>query len=189
MFIVTPYSTTSALPNPLEERRDIEAAVSDRSAFARIYERHVDLVYRHLVFRTGNRDLAEDLTSETFIRALRAIERFEWRGIQLRSWLLRIADSAAADYFRRRANTSNSGVIPEAPTESAEARMERELGAVALYQAIDHLSENQRLVVLLHLGHGLPHTQIAAILGRSDGAIRMLYSRAIRELRRELADD
>ncbi len=176
---------------PTDEAALVADVQRDRRRFGEIYERHAQAVFAHLVMRTAQRAVAEDLTAETFERALRAIERFEWRGIRLRGWLLRIADHLATDRLRRLHRRPTVRLNDEASFgagTSAEEVAAQEAEAARIYAAIDALPTAQRLVLLLRLGQDLPHAEIGQALGRSEGAVRMLYSRAASRLREELSE-
>lgn len=171
------------------DRQRIAAARSDRSAFRELYLDNVDAVYRYILRRTRDPTVAEDLTADTFERALRAIERYEWRGIPVRYWLLRIADRVTADWFRSRgrrptAQLPDDDLLP--PRESAEREVLRRDELTSVRHAIEALSPAQRFVVVLRLGDGLSHRAIAGRLGRGEGAVRMLYQRALQRIRREV---
>lgn len=168
------------------ERRLIEAARRDRSAFRPIYLAHADAVFAYLVRRVRDPSLAEDLTADTFERALARIGKFEWRGAPLRAWLLRIADRAATDWLRRAhrrpmAELPPDDLLPNRPSaEQGAVRRERNAQIV---EAINVLPAAQRQVVLMRLGEGVGHAEIARRLGRSEGAVRMLYTRGLRRVR------
>src|SRR5262245_41547511 len=111
------------------ERRMIEAAQMDSRAFAELYARHFDRVYAFAVTRTESRGDAEEVTAETFARALRNLGRFEWRGVPFSAWLLQIAARAAADQYRRRrreapldAAGDGAAAVPDAELADVEAR-------------------------------------------------------------------
>ncbi len=179
--------------SPADDRLLVAAAQAESSAFAAIYERHVRQVYRYVMGRTGNTDLSEDLTAETFERAFRAIERYEWRGAPLISWLLRIADRACSDWYRHsgrkqegsyEAAVANLPGMPSAEEEAIQAESD-----TRLYSALETLTPARREVVMLHLGEGLSLAAISRRLGRGESAVRMLYARGLRDLRARLDDE
>lgn len=175
-----------------DDERLVRAAKDDPALFGEIYLAHVDAVFGYLVRRTGSRSVAEDLSADTFERALAALERFEWRGAPLRAWLFRIADRAATDWFRQRARRPALALVEDrdlAVVPSAEAMALVRARDEAVYRALNNLSVAQRLVVILHLGEGLTHAEIARRLSRGDGAVRMLYVRGLRRMKEQLTDD
>src|ERR1700756_1200097 len=86
-----------------DERLLVEAAQRDLTKFADLYEAHFSKIYAFLAHRTGNRNAAEDLTSEVFHKALANLPSFQWRGVPFNAWLMRIAVNALSDHFKRAA--------------------------------------------------------------------------------------
>src|SRR5881394_3013252 len=84
-----------------DDKRQVEAAQSDPSRFADLYERNFHVVYAYIARRVGDRHQAEDLTADVFREALAGIQKFEWRGVPFIAWLLRIASRAVADHWQR----------------------------------------------------------------------------------------
>ena len=167
------------------ERLLIEAAQRDRAAFAPLYERYVDQIFAYVHTLTRNRELAEDVTAATFAKALEDLPRFEWRGVPYSAWLYRVAANLVARQARRPAfleldgNQAASGASPEAEVE-ARARADEVRAAVA------QLPDDQRQAVLLRFGGDLRNREIAEIMGRSEGAVKLLTFRAMTSLRRRL---
>ena len=93
-----------ALKKEADERLVIEAAQKDPDRFAELYENNFERVYAFIARRVGNREEAQDLTSDVFHQALTNLRRFEWRGVPFAAWLLRIAASAIADRWQRAAS-------------------------------------------------------------------------------------
>ncbi|HEY9523622.1 MAG TPA: sigma-70 family RNA polymerase sigma factor [Thermopolyspora sp.] len=170
----------------------LRAKTGDADAFGMLYDRYLDLVYRYVYFRVGGHALAEDLTSETFLRALRGITDFTWQGRDFGAWLVTIARNLVADHFksgRYRLEVSTAEVfdttldgshIPEniVVTNMINRRVllaVRELGA-----------EQQECIVLRFL-HGMSLAETALIMGKKSGAIKALQFRAVRALARALA--
>ena len=171
----------------------IRAAQTDPAAFAAVYERYVDAIYRYCVTRVSSPADAEDAASQTFVRAFGALPGFrprtELAGEGVRSWLFTIAHNVVVSGYRDRRPTRP---LPDAewlvdpdppPDEQAIAAERRD----ALRSAVARLPDDQRRVVELRLA-GLSGPEIAAVLGRSHGAIKMLQFRAIDRLRDLLAD-
>jgi RNA polymerase sigma factor (sigma-70 family) len=157
----------------------------DRPTFAAVAERELDAVHRYLVFLTGNRAVAEDLTGETFEKAFRTWRRFDPRRGTPRAWLCRIARSVALDHFRaeerrrRREERYAGGVALRA--------QEVELGSSALEAALGQLSPAEREVVALRVLLDLDGPTAARVLGISPTACSTRLSRALKRLE-ELID-
>lgn len=170
-----------------DEAACVARAKADRQAFAVLYRRYVDPVYRYCHRRLGNREAAEDATSAVFLKALDALSTC--RDDAFRSWLFSIAHNVVAD--RRRAAV-RSEPLPEADDLQAadstpeEAALEGE-AAETVAALLSWLTPEQAAVVELRLA-GLTGVEIAAALGRSHAAVRMLQSRAIARLRALFAE-
>jgi RNA polymerase sigma factor (sigma-70 family) len=156
----------------------------DRPTFASVAEAELDAVHRYLVYLTGNRAVAEDLTGETFEKAFRSWRRFDPRRGTPRAWLCRIARSAALDHFRaeerrRRREERYTRGAPEAETE---------LGPSALEVALARLSPAEREVVALRVLLELDGPTAARVLGISPTACSTRLSRALKRLEELMRD-
>lgn len=187
-----------ATPDDLRALSDAELAARasadharGRAAFAEIYERHIARVYQFCYLRAGNRQDAEDLTARVFARALAAIDRYEERGVPLSAWLFRIARNLALNERRDRGRRrlipfdeeiAQSLAASDAPEERAEASEERE----RLLAAIARLPFWSQQLLILKFDRECSNAEIGAALGRSESAIKSLYFRTLRALRREL---
>jgi RNA polymerase sigma-70 factor (TIGR02952 family) len=166
----------------------VELAKSgDREAFGQLYDAYVDTVHRYLFVRVGQRALAEDLTSETFLRALRRIDTFSWQGKDIAAWFITIARNLVADHvksarFRFEVTTADmrdADARVDAPDDLVLARQRDE----QLVEAIRALRPDQAECITLRFLHGLSVAETARVLGRSEGAVKQLQLRAIRVLR------
>ena len=171
-----------------DEERLIRQAQEDPAAFGVLYERYVERIYSYIYYRTSDRQEAEDLTSRTFHHALRYLPHYEPRGAPFSSWLYRIAHNLVANWYRDR---SQRQMIPldKLALQSADhvrhgeaEDEERE----ALLAAIRRLPADRQELLILKLSQGLSNAEIGQIMGRSEGAIKQLYYRTLRALRREL---
>ena len=173
----------SAFANVADERLLIEAAQQDPSRFAELYENNFHRVYAFIARRVQDRAEAEDLTAEVFHQALSNIRRFEWRGVPFAAWLLRIAANTLADRWEKK---SRSQEIPAEALEEAGIEEEVEQRAM-LFQLVDRLPQDQRLVVLRRFVEQKSVREIARELGRTEGAVKQLQFRALQSLRIKLA--
>lgn len=163
-----------------DERLLIEAAQADPARFADLYDRHVDRVYAYVSRRAGRRSVAEEVTSVVFERALTQLPRFEWRGVPFAAWLLRIAANALADHWTREGRDSHEPP-PDVPDDREHQELERRVG---LFQLVDRLPETQRRVIQMRFVEDRSIREIAAALGRSEGAVKQLQLRALDNLRK-----
>jgi len=166
-----------------DDRLLIEAAQADPARFVEVYERYVDRIYAFVSRRTENRAAAEDVTSAVFEQALRTIGRFEWRGIPLSAWLFRIASNALADYWRDRAHDGHTVELPEVLDAHEAGEIDRR---IALYQELERLPDLQQQVIRLRFVQEKSIREVAAALGRSEGAVKQLQLRALDNLRKSM---
>ncbi len=165
----------------------------DAEAFGLLYERYVDTVYRYIYVRVGSVPTAEDLTSETFIRALRRIDTFTWQGRDIAAWFITIArnlltDNAKSSRFRLEVSTADMLDADEGVDGPEDEVLER-LRDARLIDAVRSLKPEQAECVVLRFIQGLSLAETAKVLGRSEGAVKQLQLRAVRSLHRELGDE
>jgi RNA polymerase sigma-70 factor (ECF subfamily) len=165
------------------------AKAGDTDAFAQLYDRYLDTIYRYVYYRVGSRQLAEDLTSETFLRALRSMGTFTWQGRDFGAWLVTIARNLVADHFKssrfRLEITIADMVSTESSTESAESPegvVLRSLTNAALLAAVKRLIPQQQECLVLRFLQGLSVAETAKVMGKNEGAIKTLQYRAVRTL-------
>lgn len=176
-------------PEHLEDSALIERSRKrDAVAFGVLYERYLDKVYRYIAYRTSNATIAEDLTSEVFLNAWKAIERYEDRGYAFSTWLLRLAHNEVADHYRtQRRNTP----FPETDTFASEegdpsSFAELQVEQVTLLHAVRQLPDEWQQIILLRFVEGVSFDEIAMIVGKSSGACRVTQHRALARLRQIL---
>jgi len=157
----------------------------DRPTFAAVAEAELDAVHRYLVFLTGNRAVAEDLTGETFEKAFRSWRRFDPRRGTPRAWLCRIARSVALDHFRAEERRRRR---EERYARGAHEVRETELGSSALEAALARLSPAEREVVALRVLLDLDGPAAARVLGISPSACSTRLSRALNRLEEMMRD-
>jgi RNA polymerase sigma-70 factor (ECF subfamily) len=167
-----------------DERLLIEAAQSDPGRFAELYENNFNRVYAFVARRVNDREEAQDVTAEVFHQALKNLGRFQWRGVPFAAWLLRIAANALADRWQRAARgvevPAEEGLEDRAGSATGDAEVERH---AMLFQLVERLPEDQRLVVVRRFVDQKSVREIARELGRSEGAVKQLQFRALETLR------
>jgi RNA polymerase sigma-70 factor, ECF subfamily len=178
MIVRAPASTGRGAQ--ADDRLLVEAAQKDPGRFGDLYELHFDLVYAFIARRVGNRDMAEDLTSEVFHKALANLHRFEWRGVPFGAWLLRIAANAITDQAKR---SERELSFEEPPEISAEPRMEQAEDLARLFRLVNELPEDQRNVLVMRFAEEKSTREAAQQLGRSEGAVKQLQFRGLENLR------
>lgn len=171
----------------------MRAKSGDPEAFGELYDRYVTLVYRYVYYRVGGRALAEDLTSETFVRALRRVQSFTWQGKDFGAWLVTIARNLVADHFksgRYRLEITTAELLgPEPVEQSPEGAVLARLTNGALLEAVQRLGPEQQECIVLRFLQDLSVSETAKIMGKNDGAIKALQYRAVRSLARLLPTD
>ena len=165
---------------------DVLAAQADRAAFATLYRRYLDRVYGYTFYQLGDHHDAEDATERIFLAALRAIPAFRDQGSTFRAWLFRIAHNTIANAHRTRARRPVEPLPDwfERPSPDADparvVAMADELREVRL--AIERMPEDRRQVILLRFVDELSTAEIAEVLDRTPGAVRVLLHRSLRDL-------
>lgn len=160
----------------------------DEEAFAELYEKYFDKIYRYISLKTGNRFEAEDMTQQVFINALSSISSFRWRGLPFSSWLFRIAHNLVVDYFRKKTRQPVSSLNESitASEDNPQKVIEQKMNIEQLELASKDLTPAQQEVIALRFAGELPIAQVARVMGRSEGAIKALQHSAIVALRKIL---
>jgi RNA polymerase sigma-70 factor (ECF subfamily) len=187
---------------PVESKRtrpgadpDLEAvrdAQRNRAAFEVLYRRYVDRVYSYAFYQLGDHHDAEDATERTFLAALRAIRSYRDEGATFRAWLFRIARNTVANAHRTRSRrrvepmTAIQGE-PHAIDADPAGMAVRAEDARRVRAALADLPDDRRQVVLLRFVDGLSAREAGLVLDRSEGAVRVLLHRALRDLGERLA--
>ena len=162
----------------------------DRAALEELYLLHFDRIYSYLHLSVGSRHDAEDLTTQTFVKMLEAINRFQWRSVPFSAWLFRIAHNLAMDHFRARRRWQPEEEIPESvhgEETSAEEQALVSLGNSSMLELIDRLSPEQRQVLTLKFVFRFSNAEAAAILGKTEGAVKSLQHRALHSLQKHVS--
>src|SRR4051794_13380807 len=162
------------------------AQAGDGEAFGLLYDRYVDTVFRFIYFRVNDRALAEDFTSETFLRALRRISTISYQGRDIGAWFVTIARNIIFDHMKsarhRLEVTTADTVEGEQRAPSPEAAVLDLLTSERLMAAVKQLGDEQRECVMLRFIQGFSVSETAAVMGKNDGAIKALQHRAVRKL-------
>ena len=179
---------------PPDEALVRAAQAGDAAAFGRLYDRHFAAVYGYLASQVPTPAEAEDLAGDVFLRALAALPGYRWTGVPVRTWLLRIARNRLVDARRQRARRPTApldaaGALPDGARTADPARwLADKVDRERLLAAVARLTALQRRVVTLKFAAGLSNGEVAAALGRSEGAVKALQHAALDALRRHLAD-
>jgi len=161
----------------------------DRDALEELYLIHFDRIYSYLHVSVGNRHDAEDLTTQTFLKMLEKIGSFKWQSAPFSAWLFRIAHNLAMDHFRANRRWQPEEEVPEPLGEeepSAELKAMQTIGRESMLKLIDRLSPEQQQVLTLKFVFNLPNAEVAAILDKTEGAIKSLQHRALVSLQKQI---
>lgn len=163
------------------------ARAGDKEAFGLLYDHYQPAVYRFLFYRTRSVALAEDLTSETFFRALRRMSDFRWQGKDFGAWLTTIARNLATDHFkagrtRLEHSTDDMGLHDDGHDDGPESTVLTSITNELLMEALGKIPAEQQDCLVMRFLQGLSIAETAAALGRSEGAVKQLQLRGVRNL-------
>jgi RNA polymerase sigma-70 factor (ECF subfamily) len=175
------------------------AQAGDGAAFGVLYERHFDRIYGYLAYHLGDPDAAEDATGQVFLRALEALPRYRPTGAPVRAWLYRIAHNLVIDVHRRRRRRPETTLVDghvdglaDGPADGRRLEdpagwLAEKVAREALVAAVDDLTALQRQVILLKFAAEMSNAEVAAVLDRTEGAVKALQHAGLRSLHRRLA--
>jgi RNA polymerase sigma-70 factor (ECF subfamily) len=163
----------------------------DADALAQIHDSFYDQIYRYARYRTGDSQVAEDATSEVFVRLLDALQNGNAPRKSLRGWLFGTASNVVNDHFRRHYRTQNEDLeayagLPAGAEADPEHQLQTYLTNAQLRTTVSQLTVEQQHVITLRFGQGLSHREVAQLMDKSEGAVKLLQLRALRALRRLL---
>jgi RNA polymerase sigma-70 factor (ECF subfamily) len=169
----------------------LRAAQGDPEAIGMLYERHRTGIFRYLFYRTGDSQIADDLTSEVFLRMIHGLPGYRIQDAGFQAWLFQIARNLLSDHYRR-STVRNHVQLEEHlmdPIQTIRSRpVERSLNSVTLQKALDLLSSEQRDVIVMRFISGMPISEVAMTLHKSEDAVKGLQRRALTNLRDVLND-
>jgi RNA polymerase sigma-70 factor (ECF subfamily) len=170
-------------------RDPVERAKSDPVSFGELYDRYAGRIYRFVRARIRDDGLAEDVTAEVFLNALRHIEGYQDQGRPFSCWLYRIAVNAVASHYRNQRSSvsldERLGLVSPLLDPLDEVVDRERLRTI--WQAVDGLPVQQRAAMILKFSEDMTMEEIGAVLGKSSAAAKLLIYRAMQRLRRELA--
>jgi len=176
-----------------EEEKLIRSAVGgDSSAFGSLYDRYQPAIYRFIVVKVGSREEAEDITHHVFLSAWQKVRTYKHRGHPFSSWLYQIARNMVIDHYRSKKDDVSldkldpeSSIIPAVAQSDLSIKLQLE----KVHVAIKELKPDYQDVIILRFIEDLPLKETAAILKKSEGAVKLAQHRAIRELKKKLGDE
>lgn len=179
------------------ERKLVELAKTEPAAFGELFDTYYQILLGYTIRRTGDIALAEDLVSETFIKALKKLPGFTWQGVSIEAWLFTIATNEIRMHFRKRRFSlsldelfEQTGYeIPDETTDlaaelqEAQEKLSRQALFLQAQKAIAQLPIKYQEVLVLRFGQNKKISEIAAILGKREGTVKSLLSRGLSQLR------
>lgn len=162
-----------------------------RDAFGKLYDHYLPKIYRFVFLKVTNREEAEDICHQVFLSAWQNIHSYQEVGYPFSSWLYRIARNAVIDFYRtKKQHTDLEDVVDLIPSDAdTSAQTEATLASERVLRAMARLNEDQRELLVMRYVEELDNKEIKSILGKSEGAIRILQFRAIKNLQRVLAEE
>lgn len=178
-----------------DEATLVRAAQTDPAAFAALHQRYFDQVYWYMRARTGNEGDANDLTQQVFLQALEALPRYRDRGLPFAAWLFRIAHNTVTNYHRARRR--HRWIVPwrlvseaalASPAEEVEAQVLHDEALARLHELIAALDLDKRELLALRFAARLTAREIAAVVGKSEAAVKKSLARTIQTLKEQYHD-
>lgn len=184
------------MPVPMGESEDRlvqEAVKRNWTAFAELYERYIERIYRHVYYHVSNQGDAEDITQETFLKAWKSIDKYKNKGTPFVYWLITIAGNLTADQYRKRRKMIVSDEVNKeqicVTDNDPEGMAETNFNSSQVKAAVLRLKGDKQKVILMHFIDGFSYDEIARALQKSAGAIRVIQYRALEDLRHILKQD
>ncbi|MCI0713405.1 MAG: sigma-70 family RNA polymerase sigma factor [Chloroflexi bacterium] len=170
---------------PPNERELIERTKNgDKQAMSVLYETYVQQIFQYISYRVPSEAIAEDLTADVFVRMIQGLSKYQYTGAPLGAWLFRVAANRIADHYRENQPASASSTIEENLTTSDELGelFDKKEEQSQLLAALHMLSEDYQNVLILRFVKDLSHAEAADIMGKTEGAVRILQHRALKAL-------
>lgn len=169
--------------------------LNDPEVFGEVYDDYVDKIYRFIFFKVREKQEAEDLTSEVFLKLWQSI-RSEENIVNLKSYLYKIARNSVIDYYRKRAGQAEVLTADEhyqnenlAAEIDSIRRVDNETELKIILETVNRLKDEYKEVILLKYVEGLSTQEISSVIDKSRGATRVLIHRAINTLKEILASE
>ncbi len=180
-----------------EERELVRQAQKSPDAFAGLYDQYYPKIFGYVLRRTANLETAQDITSETFLKALKKLWQFQWRNISFSPWIYKIATNEVNQYFRKAEYKKSVSLEelqeqgfellsphdPESELIEAQEKLKQHLDFLEIQERIVRLPAKYQEVIALRFFEKRQIKEIAEILGKREGTIKSLLHRAVEKLR------
>lgn len=175
-----------------EEKKLVEEAKKNSQAFSILYEEYYSRIFGYILKRVSDVELAQDITSETFVKALEKIWSFKWKGISFSSWIYRIASNETVNFYRKKKIIVSLEKISEPKSVSnpleeiirAQEEIEKNKEFLSLHKKISQLPVKYQEVIYLRFFEKKKIEEIAEILGKKEGTIKTHLHRGLERLRK-----
>jgi len=162
---------------------DISPSPTSLEELGQAYDHFSPKIYRFLYYRTNEKEIAEDLTSLTFLKAVEKFHKFSPAKGTFNSWIYRIAKNTLIDHYRTNKKTLNiEDIISLSTDENVPEKVQNQLNLEELQEALKNLNETQRDIVIMRVWDDLPYQEIAEIVGKSEANCKVIFSRAVQKL-------
>lgn len=169
----------------IAERKQIERAKEDTQEFGFLYDRYVDRIYAYALRRTGDQNLAKDVTSVTFEKALHGLQRYRWRGVSIGAWLYRIARNEISANYRKQRRLVTLPLHLSSAMNVEEMIQSRDQ-VDGLHAALARIPARDQELLALRFFEDLSSPEVAEVLGCSTNNVYVRLHRALKRLRKEL---
>lgn len=172
-------------PEMLTAASVARAQKGDSKAMGELFDQYRLSVFRYLYYRTGDTQAAEDLTSEVFLRMMRALPNYQPQSAPFEAWLYQIARNLAIDHHRKSASSSHLPLEENLVRHSHPFgdEYDRRLTSATLAQALEQLGDLQRDIVVLRFINNMPIAQVARALHKTEDSVKAHQRRALSALR------
>jgi RNA polymerase sigma-70 factor (ECF subfamily) len=159
----------------------------DLEKFGLLYDKYIKKIYDFIYYKTTHQETAEDLTSQTFFKAMDKIGGFDCSKGTFPAWLYRIARNTVIDFYRTRRKEANiDDVWDLSGNEDLERDIDSKEKLAQVEKYLAKLKGEQRDIIIMRVWQSMPYKEIAAAMGKSEASCKMVFSRTIRTLRKEM---
>jgi len=173
---------------PDEPQLVLRAQSGDKEAVGALYEAYAQPIFRYISYRVESDTVAEDLTSEVFLRMVQSLPSYQQMGAPFGAWLFRIAANQITDHYRRKKRGDSEELSENHASEDTDpfGKLEKKEERAALRHALQALPQDYQTLLILRFMQQRSHHEVAAILDKSEAAIRVMQHRALKALAKEL---
>jgi RNA polymerase sigma-70 factor (ECF subfamily) len=175
-------------PVPDEQRLIARAQDGDEEAVTLLYERYVDSIYAFVSYRVESTEVAEDLTSEVFLRMVRSLHAYKDRGLPFKAWLFRIATNLITDHYRHKNTHPITPIYDhfESDEPNPVEQVIEDQEQLDMQLALKTLPAQYQDLLILHFVEDLSYEEIVKIMNKSTAALRAMQYRALKSLAQQL---